>query len=180
MTVSNATAAGGPAAISQPSTITIDRNARKALLAALALRLGNVEDIHKTIGARDRVSLGQARVIFEPLWPILDGLNFWDDDEPVATYTIPATDWLEKLVEDYADQTRRDLESDEKWLSETADQGEAAFSVGSYLHDPDDGRHPNMQRLEWIAKMRGKLEDDADELVGMESIIAALGEGEDR
>jgi hypothetical protein len=29
MTVSNATAAGGPAAISQPSTITIDRNARE-------------------------------------------------------------------------------------------------------------------------------------------------------
>lgn len=178
MTVSNATAARGTAAPSQPDTITIDRNARMALLAALNLRLdGSFEGVHASMREHDRVLLCKAQEFFDHLWPVLDGLEYWDEsgsETPPLSYTIPASAWLELLVEDYAMQTRSGIEGDEEWMIRVAAVGEDAFKQGGEMYNPHRTDHPNRQRNDFLVEMRVKLEHDRDELVGMKSIIAAL------
>lgn len=169
-------------AVSAPATITIDRNARKTLLAALGLRLeGHFEGIHKALFNRDRAFLNEAQEFFTHVGPILDGLEFWDEgggEVPAHEYTIPATDWLRELIQDYAQQVHADCDGDEEFLSQVADKGKVEFEKGGQLYDPDATDHPNKQLQGWIVKMRRKLEHDRDELVGAQMIgFALLGAG---
>jgi hypothetical protein len=156
------------------ATITIDRNARGALLAALSLRLRQFEDLPDALQFHARVRMFEARTTFERLWPVLDGLDFWEDEDPAATHTIPASDWLRALVVESAAETRQTIASETAQTSVTAQEGQAAFEKGGSHYKPGSNVHACVRQRGYFEWMRRYLEEQNDQLVCLEAILDHL------
>lgn len=156
------------------ATITIDRTARRALLAALSLRLRRLEDLPDALQFHGRARVIEARTTFERLWPVLDRLDFWQDEDPAATHTIPASDWLRALVAESAAETRQTIANETAQASVTAQEGQAAFEKGGSHYKPGSNVEASTRQRGYFEWMRQYLTEQNDQLVCLEAILDRL------
>jgi hypothetical protein len=153
------------------ATITIDNNARKALIAALSLRLAEFVDLPGALRPGEHPRMIKARATFEELWPVLDGLDFWESDAPAATHTIPASAWLRALVAQSAAEIRQTISIERVRVSDTAREGRAAFEKGGSHHKPRLAVDACVRQRGYFEGIRKYLEEQHDHLLCVEVML---------
>jgi hypothetical protein len=153
------------------ATITIDNNVRKALIAALSLRLAQFADLPDALRPGDHEGMIKARATFEELWPVLDGLDFWENDAPAATHTIPASAWLRALVAQSAAEIRQTISVERVRVNDTAREGKAAFEKGGSHYKPQLAVDACVRQRGYFEGIRKYLEDQLDHLLCVEVML---------
>jgi hypothetical protein len=153
------------------ATITIDHNARKALIAALSLRLAQFADLPRALRPGDHAGMIKARATFEEFRPVLDGLDFWENDTPAATHTIPASPWLRALVTQSAAEIRQTISVETVRGDDTAREGEAAFKKEGPHYKPQLAVDAGVRQRGYFEGIRKYLEEQHDQLLCVEVML---------
>jgi hypothetical protein len=163
--------AAGASCSNGPATITIDHHARKVLIVMLSLQLGRFADLPDALRPGDHTGRIKARATFEELWPVLDGLDFWENNDPAATYTIPASGWLRALVTQSAADIRQTIAVGTVQANDTARGDQAAFETGGSHHEPRLDVDGCVRQGGYFEGIRECLEQQRDQLLCVEAML---------
>jgi hypothetical protein len=162
-------------AVSAPASITIDRNQRKALLAAINTRLSHYEPIYDAIANHDRALMAEACDEFPIVFSILNSIDYYEDEGLRGSFTVPVdARWMEALMEYYEPQIRGCIEDSMEQLQEALLGGPERYELGGSKYRAEAELPPRV-RFNWnVRELRESIAEDTDELAGLRSIRAAL------
>lgn len=156
-------------------SILVDRNERKALLAAINCKLSHYERMWEAISNGDRELMAEGRNDYEIVWGVLDALDWWTVEQFASEFCVTAPrEWLLTLIEWWLPQIQGCIVDNTEQLQEAVKEGEAAFKPGGSGYDNTPASEAHWRYNRHVQEFRDLIDHDGDEMAGMLSIRAKV------